>query len=578
MKKAVFIDFEFHPEGAVTGNPVDPLCLVVYDPAKQQTKHYWKDELRALSSPPFDIDDEHMVVAYNAAAEMECFMSLGWEQPRHVLDLYAEFRCATNGLHLPHGNGLIGALLYFGESAMQAQSKDVMRELVLSAGPWTALERQDILQYCQEDVEALHRLYQRMQTLGLIDLPRALLRGHYAWAAASSQSCGIPLDASLLAQLRQHMPALKAHLTTTVDLQYGVYEGSVFKFSKFEQYLHRQGINEWPKTASGRLALDADTLSDKALQYPQLEPFKQLRKTLSQVHPLQLSVGADGRNRAPLFPFSSLTARNQPKSSAFIFGQPAWIRALIKPQPGMALAYVDFSQQELAIAAVLSGDVVMQQAYSSGDFYLSFAKMAHAVPADATKDSHPKERELFKVCALGVLFGMTDKGLARRLGIDIHQAQQLLKSHQRTFPAFWRWTAQVVDCAQLRKTLHTTFGWKLNHAHKAKTRTVQNFLMQANGSEMMRIAHIELVKNGIRVCAPVHDAFLVEAPIEQIDEVVQRTQAIMGRAAKLILNGFEVRSEALVISYPQRWVQPKGQCLWDAAMEFVEAQEYREAA
>ena len=46
----------------------------------------------------------------------------------------------------------------------------------------------------------------------------------------------------------------------------------------------------------------------------------------------------------------------------------------------------------------------MLAAYESGDCYLAFAKQAGAVPADATKKSHPAERELFKLCALGVRF------------------------------------------------------------------------------------------------------------------------------------------------------------------------------
>jgi DNA polymerase-1 len=48
--------------------------------------------------------------------------------------------------------------------------------------------------------------------------------------------------------------------------------------------------------------------------------------------------------------------RNTPSANRFIFGPSVWLRRLIKPAPGMALAYIDWSSQEVAIAAALSGD------------------------------------------------------------------------------------------------------------------------------------------------------------------------------------------------------------------------------
>jgi hypothetical protein len=64
-----------------------------------------------------------------------------------------------------------------------------------------------------------------------------------------------------------------------------------------------------------------------------------------------------------------------------------------------------------------SGDEEMQQAYRSGDFYLSFAKTARAVPPDATKKSHAAQREQLKTVSLGVLYGLSGEGLALKLGL-----------------------------------------------------------------------------------------------------------------------------------------------------------------
>src|SRR5262249_6482488 len=141
-----------------------------------------------------------------------------------------------------------------------------------------------------------------------------------------------------------------------------------------------QGI-PWPRLDSGRLALDDGTFRDLARAYPeQIGPLRELRYALSQLRLNDLAVGPDGRNRVMLSAFQSRTGRNQPSNSKYIFGPAVWLRGLIQPGPGQAVAYIDWEQQEFGIAAALSGDPAMREAYLSGDPYLAFAKQAGAVP------------------------------------------------------------------------------------------------------------------------------------------------------------------------------------------------------
>jgi DNA polymerase-1 len=103
---------------------------------------------------------------------------------------------------------------------------------------------------------------------------------------------------------------------------------------------------------------------------PEVATIRELRESLSQLRLTRLAIGSDGRNRVLLFAFRSITGRNQPSNSKFVFGMPAWVRSLIRPEPGRAVAYIDWSQQEFGIAGGLSDDVAMQEAYLSGDPYL----------------------------------------------------------------------------------------------------------------------------------------------------------------------------------------------------------------
>src|SRR5260370_28278298 len=102
------------------------------------------------------------------------------------------------------------------------------------------------------------------------------------------------------------------------------------------------------------------------MRYPFLAPLRDLRSTLIRLNELELPVGQDGRNRGSLAPYRSVTGRNSPPTSEFIFGKPTWIRSLVKPEPGRAIAYIDWSSAEFGIAAALSGDVRMKAAYESG--------------------------------------------------------------------------------------------------------------------------------------------------------------------------------------------------------------------
>jgi hypothetical protein len=101
-----------------------------------------------------------------------------------------------------------------------------------------------------------------------------------------------------------------------------------------------------------------------------------------------LAIGPDGRNRTGLSPFRARTGRNQPSNAKFVFGPSRWLRSLIKPEPGRAVAYIDYGQQEHGIGAALSGDEAMQAAYRSGDPYLAFGKQCGAIPPDGTKATH----------------------------------------------------------------------------------------------------------------------------------------------------------------------------------------------
>jgi len=501
-----------------------------------------------------------LFVAFYSSAELGCHLALGWPLPVNVLDPYAEFRNLTNGREVPCGNGLLGALAWFGLDAMEAAEKEEMRTLALRGGPWTADERTALVAYCEADVVALLQLLPVMEPN--LDLPRALLRGRYMKAAARMEYIGVPIDLEALARLRENWNEIKARIIQRVDADYGVYEGPSFRADKFAEYLAGQSI-PWSRLPSGALALDDDTFKDMARAYPVLAPLRELRIALSQLRLEDLAVGADGRNRCLLSAFRARTGRNQPSNTKFVFGPSVWIRSLIRPEVGTGIAYLDWSQQEFGIAAALSQDPYMMAAYASGDPYLAFAKQAGAAPPHGTKDKYREVRDQFKAVVLAVQYSMGAESLAVRIGQPVSAARELLRLHRETYRTFWKWSDAVVDYALLRGRLFTVFGWTLQIGEKVNPRMLRNFPMQANGAEMLRLACSLATEQGVRVVAPVHDALLIEAPFDELQMAVATAQECMRKASEVVLAGFPLRSDAKVVRYPDRYQDPRGVRMWE---------------
>jgi hypothetical protein len=468
-------DFEF---SAPPGERPDPVCLVAREFRSGRTLRLWQNDLRRRREPPYPTGPDALFVAYFASAELGCHLALGWPLPARVLDLYAEFRNRTNGLPLPHGAGLLGALAWFGLDALAAAEKQSMRELALRGGPWTAAEREALLDYCESDVSALARLLPAM--LPEIDLERALNRGRYMRAVARMEHAGVPIDVPTLARLRAGWGAIQDRLIRDVDSRFGVFDGRTFKQERWARWVARRGI-AWPRSASGGLALDDDTFREMARSDPDVALMRELRDSLSRLRLRELAVGADGRNWAMLSPFRARTGRNQPSNSRFIFGPACWLRGLIRPGPGRAVAYLDWEQQGFGVGAALSGDPAMIEAYRSGDPYLTFGKQAGRLAADATKETHAAERERFKACVLGVQYGMGPEALAGRVGGPPALGRDLLRLHRQTYPTFWAWSDGAEHHAMLRNRLHTVFGWTVRVGAEANPRSLRNFPCQGNG-------------------------------------------------------------------------------------------------
>src|SRR5215475_9963210 len=151
--------------------------------------------------------------------------------------------------------------------------------------------------------------------------------------------------------------------------------------------------------------------------------------------------------------------------------------------------------------------------------------------------THGPTRELFKQCVLAVQYGMEAESLTLRIAQPPIVARDLLRAHRQTYRRFWEWSDAAVDQAMLVGVIYTVFGWPIRVSERSNPRSLRNFPMQANGSEMLRIACCLATERGVEVCAPVHDAVLICAALERLEHDIATMRAAVAEASRLVLAG-----------------------------------------
>jgi DNA polymerase I-like protein with 3'-5' exonuclease and polymerase domains len=227
----------------------------------------------------------------------------------------------------------------------------------------------------------------------------------------------------------------------------------------------------------------------------------------------------------------------------------------MRPGPGMAIAQVDFGSEHIGIAAALSGDLVLMADYCSGDPYRQFA-----VAALGITNPTAQQRQIYKACVLGRIFGMGADTLARNLGISRAQAQTILDQMRARYPTLNAWLERIQVKAAHIIPITCTLGWSLTASGRVgEERTFLNFPMQANDAELMRLVFARAGDLPIIGCA--HDSFILEDRSDRIEQTVREMQEVMRAASRDLLGGFELRADCDldkdIVHYPNRFIDKR---------------------
>ena len=567
-------EFRFKDESKTIIEEV--VCFVYKDISNGDIFKFWEADKR-LSQPHFDYSTV-LVIPFVATAEGHSWLNLLHGKPNNVWDTYVENarlyktmrsgRGALNLLNTAHGYGI--------NETMTKEQKEEERNIVIDNKTYTNKQRNRILEYCLADVELTEKVFLKQiadiekknklktETDFRRELSQIIFRGASQLNIAQIERNGIPFDNKLKHEFDTYWPLVKDHLIRKYNKEINVFdEHGTEKNDLFEAMIKRNGLwSGWPRTfKTGSLIKDKKVIA-KYSHIKEIKIYQKIKYFLNLTKLSSLTPGYDGRARCSFNMFGTETGRCTPSSASFVFSGPGWVRNFIKPGWGNWCAYLDYSQQEVAIQGYLSKDKKLMEAYRDGDVYINTAKLCGLVPDYATKGSHPIERDICKTLFLAQGYGAGPGYVKGKLGCSMLKARHYLRLFKRIYRTYDIWINNKIKLSAIQGKMTTCYGWQRYLNGKAKIgkngklksikNSLLNFPIQATGSEVLRKAIIELNKNHFEVNAPVHDALLISIPIDDFDERLELAKKLMVQSAEKVVGPIRVGAEIIKGNFKQK--------------------------
>ena len=405
-----------------------------------------------------------------------------------------------------------------------------------------------------------------------IDLPRALLRGRFMKAAAPIEWNGTPIDTATLALLRQYWTEIQDELIAEIDRDYGVFEGRSFRLERWERWLVDA---RHPLAAAGERPARPDR---RHLSADGAGASSRVADAGVAQRAVRHAAGRSGgrqRRAQPHAPVGlPIAHRPLPAEQYAIHLRPE--RMAAKPDPATARARRRLHRLVPAGARHCGGAVRRRR--DAGRLHvgrsLSRIRQAGRRRSVGRHQAHPRPaaRAVQAVRpGCGLRDGSGRAGAAHRPARD--RCPRPAAGAPRNLPPVLGWSDAAVDRAMLTGSISTTFGWPIHIGPNSNPRSLRNFPCQANGAEMLRLAACFATEQGIEVCALIHDAVLICGAARPARRRHRAHARRMAKASRIVLDGFELRTDVHPVRYPDRYHDPRGAVMWDRVMRLIAARE-----
>ena len=227
-------------------------------------------------------------------------------------------------------------------------------------------------------------------------------------------------------------------------------------------------------------------------------------------------------------------------------------RSCFIPAPGYRLVVADYSQIELRVAAELSGDRRMIEAYQNDE---DLHRLTAALIADKSLDQVEKsERQAAKAVNFGLIYAMGAKGLAEYaynnygVQMSLKQAETFRKRYFEAYQGIARWHGAIKR--RLPKEMRTMGDRLRCWKDEPKLTELLNTPVQGTAADITKAALAKLPttlkETGARLIGTVHDEILLEAPKDSAEQAAQMLQQVMEQAGQRYLRKVPVKAEVAI--------------------------------
>jgi DNA polymerase-1 len=216
------------------------------------------------------------------------------------------------------------------------------------------------------------------------------------------------------------------------------------------------------------------------------------------------------------------------------------IRGCFEAAPGNVLISADYSQVELRVMAFIADEPVLKDIFVRGeDVHTATASTVFGRPAE---ELTPMDRSKAKMINYGIVYGLSDYGLADRLNIPREEAKAFIDTYLERFSRVAAFMATTIEEAKERGYVTTLFGRRRQlpelRARNYQVRTLGerlavNTVIQGTAADVMKLAmigvHRELKRSGLktRMILTIHDELLFEGPPEEAEQVKELAEREM---------------------------------------------------
>ena len=370
----------------------------------------------------------------------------------------------------------------------------------------------------------------------------------------SMESVGFALDTSVLTELHETFSRRQTELAEEIYRQ----AGERFNILSTKQLgtilFEKLGLPPQKKNKTG-YSTDSDTLEaiqDKHPIVPLITEYRFVSKVdATFVEGLLKSIAADGRVHTSFKQCVTATGRissvepnlqNIPVRTA----EGREIRKAFVASPGNVLVGADYSQIELRLLAHISGDENLIDAFNSGaDIHRRTAAEVFHTPFDeVTKE----QRSAAKAVNFGIVYGISDFGLAQNLGIPVKTAGSYIKRYFERYPHVQAYLKNSVADAREKGYAETIYGRRRpmpelrSSSYNTRSfgeRVAMNMPIQGSAADIIKIAMVHVDKAlreaGLkgRLVLQIHDELIVDAPEEEAKTVQKLMETCMEQVADL---------------------------------------------